>query len=155
MIGQIRLFARLLASQPLTVDDVVQHVGPIIENPGSPIPMQLQPTSLFIRSASLAVDRWTGCPYTLELRPHPEYRPTLGDLSDEFGPFVEVRADRGQPKACVFDRILRGDGCSVSILAEMSPTASDVSEARIDALTLRRDLGASRGSNDDREGGTS
>src|SRR5262245_32015593 len=80
MIDVIRELFRFLSQDPLSVEDVISRVGPVVNDPGAPMSIELQPALSGVRAANL--DRYpdNGLPYALTIELAPGARVTAAAL---------------------------------------------------------------------------
>ena len=134
MVAALRAVASLLAGEPLTVDQVIDHLGAVTRDYGGNV--LLAPREPGFRQASVvrAVDPSTGSP-----TPTPAYvaltplaPPPLTALTDAFGPFRRVPATGSIPERAMFALPTPGSPSAVTLIAE-------VEQGRATRITLRRD----------------
>jgi hypothetical protein len=97
MIDLIRQLHQFLLTDPLSIEDVIARVGPVANDPGGLMPIELEPVLPGVRAANLARNPANGLPYVLTIEPAADAQLTAADLRTAFGDYVRVLTDRGQP----------------------------------------------------------
>jgi hypothetical protein len=142
----------LLLQDALTIKIVTDRVGPIVEDPGMPMPVTLKPRAAELQQAKLARYPEGGAVYILELQFTPEARPTFQELRSVFGKDRRIGNLHGE-RGTIFYPTAKGKGWKVAVIAEMSPCFDPHSAAnpppgpcekvsaqsRAEKLTFRRD----------------
>ena len=145
----------LLERDALVVDDVVAAVGPIVTDPGIPMPITLRPSAPEIIKAELgrypAGDRLEGVVYLLELGFSREARPTLDELGRVFGEGRPGHGFHGE-RFTMFYPLSRSAQWSVAVIASLpscfdphsdavpaNPCEPTNRESRVESVTFRRD----------------
>ena len=131
----VRLFAR----DELTADDVVRAVGPVVRDPGVPMPMVLRPTTRGVQAASLARDPDSLMPYLLTLELEGSARPTVGDLSGAFGSFHVLPRDRGMPTSLHFVPATPNSRWSVALVATLAASTAPSDGDEVPTVVLQRE----------------
>jgi hypothetical protein len=139
MIAFLADLARFFARDGLTVDDVVHAVGPIDRDPGVPLPITLQPSADGIHAASLARYPDSRLPYLLTLELAESARPTVGELTRAFGPFVPLPRDRGMPAWIRFAPAAPPSRWTVAINAAVAGSTTPSDGDEISIVVLQRE----------------
>ncbi len=138
MIELLRALVLLLSLDTLTVKDVIARVGSVAHDPGVPMPIEIHPGPGLL-TASLARYADTGLPYLLTLEPAPSHRPTVAALRLAFGDYRRARSDRGRPVEVLFHSLIATQHWKVVLIAEISTDGSELDEAKVISVALRRD----------------
>ncbi|HMD46433.1 MAG TPA: hypothetical protein VKG43_09745 [Acidimicrobiales bacterium] len=101
--GDVLDLARFVAKDGLTVDEVIARVGPVTEDHGVPLPMDLEPSLTGTREARLWTHPDSGEPYLLEVTPEPGVAPTVAGLESVLGRPRPARRSFGEPESWVFE----------------------------------------------------
>ena len=135
MLAALQELVSLLASDPLSVDQVVAALGTIQEDLGASV--AVTPASplfrevIVARAIDLATRQPSDAPALIRLTPAD--RPTLEALAEAFGRYREIPPeDRGQLPQAIFYLQLPEGPCLIALIAE-------VREGQAVTLTLRRD----------------
>ena len=136
LIGELVDF---LSQDPLTVDDVVGLVGPVVNDPGVPSPMDLQSHLDGIVLARLARYPDSGLPYVLTVGPDPGLRITPTQLVATLGDFRPANTHRGLPPAVVYSAPSPGRRWRVVVTAQVQPDGGVLQDGQITSVALRRD----------------
>ena len=139
MIALLSDLVRLFARDGLTVDDVVRTIGPITQDPGVPMPMELQPTTHGVRAAALARYPDTLLPYLLILDFDGGEQPTVGELSSAFGSFGVLPRDRGMPTSLRFEPILPPTRWTVALVATLAGQSAPKDGDEASRVVLQRE----------------
>jgi len=131
--------AEMLSADPLTTDDVSSRIGPVVEDPGAPLPIVFRPTMAGVSDARLWRYPESGLPYVLKVEPSANHAPTVSDLETALGTSERVLTHRGRPDEVVFDPISRGTKWTVTAIAELESSHAAVATARVTSIRLRRD----------------
>ena len=139
MIDVIRELFRFLSQDPLSVEDVISKVGPVVDDPGLPMPIELQPVLSGVRAANL--DRYSdnGLPYALTIELAPGARVTAAALQQAFGDYKQLHADRGRPPEIIFYPPAVGSRWTVAVIAKLESAAVSLDNQPVTSLSLRRD----------------
>ncbi|MEN0130614.1 MAG: hypothetical protein AAGC49_14310 [Brevundimonas sp.] len=123
----------------LTVEDVAQLLGPVENDPGIPLEVVLRPSSALLAAAAVGRFPDSGLPYTVTLRPAAGFVVTPALLAASFGDYRRTPTDRGRPAELVFARRTAGPRWSVVLMIQVESQASDLDDASVTSITLRRD----------------
>jgi hypothetical protein len=139
MIDIIRELIRLLSQDPLSVEDVISRVGPVVDDPGAPMPIDLQPVLSGVRAANL--DRYpdNGLPYALTIELEPGARVTAAALQQAFGDYMRLHTDRGHPPEIIFYPQAVGSQWTVAVIAKLESAAVSLDNQPVTSVSLRRD----------------
>ena len=137
MIDLIRELHQFLSTDPLSIEDVIARVGPVTNDPGGLMPIELQPVLAGVREASLARDPDNGLPYLLTIEPDEAL--TTSDLQAAFGDYKRMRTDRGQPPDIIFNPPAGGSTWRVALLATLQSASEPLDEQQVSSLTFRRE----------------
>ena len=136
MIDLIRELHQFLSTDSLSVEDVIARVGPVTNDPGGLMPIELQPVLVGVREANLARDPDNGLPYLLTIEP--DARLTTADLQAAFGDYKRMRTDRGQPPDIIFNPPASG-AWRVALLATLQTASEPLDEQQVSSLSFRRE----------------
>lgn len=139
MVDMVRELVDFLSQEPLTIDDVIARVGTLVRDPGVPMPIELRPTLVGVRSAKLARYPDSGLPYTLMLEPDSDARPTAAELKTVIGDYHQTLTHSGRPVELVFYPPAGGSPWRVVVLAQLAETDGAIEAVPIDSITFRRD----------------
>lgn len=139
LIDLIRGLAEFLLPERLTVEDVVRRVGRVADDPGIPMPIELEPMLPGVLAAQLARYPESGLPYVLRISPEPAASPTAGALRAALGTYKRVLTTGEAPSAVAFPPLGDARGWRVVIYATVDTTAGDPDSARATSFSLRRD----------------
>jgi hypothetical protein len=139
MIDQIRELVRFLSRDSLSVEDVVGRVGPVINDPGGLMPVELQPVLDGVRAANLGRNSDNGLPYVLTLELTPGSGLTAATLRQAFGDYKRLRTERGQPPEIIFYPPPVGSRWKVALIADLRSVAAELDDQPVTGLSLRRD----------------
>ena len=137
MIDLIRELHLFLSRDPLSIEDVIARVGPVTNDPGGLMPIELQPVLPGVREANLARNPDNGLPYLLTIEP--EARLTTSDLQAVFGDYKRMRTDRGQPPEIIFIPPASGSAWKVALLATLQTASEPLDEQQVSSLSFRRE----------------
>jgi hypothetical protein len=139
MIDVIRELFRFLSQDPLSVEDVIIRVGPVVNDPGMPMPIELKPVLSGVRAANL--DRYpdNGLPYVLTIELAPGARVTAAALQQTFGDYRRLHTDRGHPPKIIFYPPAVGSRWTVAVIAKFESAAVSLDHQPVTSLSLRRD----------------
>lgn len=135
----IRDLISFLSQDTLTVEDVVARIGPVTNDPGIPMSLEMRPTLVGVRSARLARYPDSGVPYLLTLEFAPDARPTVAELKATFGDYHRARTGRGRPISVIFYPPAIGTHWQVALIAELLSKGDDLDPVPVTTLALRRD----------------
>jgi len=138
IIDLIREVVPLLSRDTLGVEDVTARIGPVIRDPGIPMPLEMQPP-IGMRSASLSRYPDTGIPYVLTIVPEPEGRPTVAELKAILGDYRRALTDRGQAATMVFSPAMVTPRWSVAVIVKLERSDGPVETRSVTTIALRRD----------------
>lgn len=136
MIDELVDLGRLLSQDPLTMEQLVTRIGPVVDDGGSDRAWQLQPTDPRWRSARVARDRETGVPFLLELAPSEVI--TVSALGARFGAYQPLRSHEDLPRQVVFRLPDTGLPYRAALIASLADS-DDVDDATVVLLGVRRD----------------
>jgi hypothetical protein len=129
---------RFLSADDLAVADVAGRVGPVVEDPGGLIPIELRPILPGVRAARLARYPDSGLPYVIELELAPDARPAAAALKPILGDYDQARTDRGMPREILFYPPAQGTRWRVAVIAQVESNG-DLENAPITSIAFRRD----------------
>ena len=141
--GLLRDLIALMGRDHLTVEDVTARVGPVIADPGQPVPLRLDATPTGVASATLARDPQSGGPMSLELRLAESAGLRLDALEQLLGAYTEARSDREMPRRFVFAPAPSDTDWHVTVIAQV-PRGAALEQSAVASVTLRRDPGRVR-----------
>jgi hypothetical protein len=139
MIDLIRQLHQFLLSDPLSIEDVIARVGPVADDPGGLMPIELQPVLPGVREANLARNPSTGLPYVLTIEPAADAQLTAADLRTAFGDYVRVLTDRGQPPEIIIYPPASDSPWKVAIVATLQSTSDPLDDQQVSSLSFRRE----------------
>ena len=138
LAGVVAELADALAAD-LTVEDLAQLLGPVENDPGIPLEVVLRPSSALLAAADVGRFPDSGLPYTVTLRPAPGVVVTPAVLAASFGDYRRTPTHRGRPAELVYARTTAGPRWSVVLMIQVESQASDLDDAPVTSITLRRD----------------
>jgi hypothetical protein len=136
VIDLIEELVPFLSQDPLTVEDVIARIGSLIEDPGIPMPIRIEPKVHGVQSARLARFPDSGLPYLLILELQADARPSVASLRAIMGDYDRVRTDRGMPREILFSPEAVGRRWRIVVIAQPQ---SDEDEAPVNVIFYRRD----------------
>ena len=136
MIDLIEELVRFLSQDPLTVRDVIARIGAVIEDPGIPMPIRIEPNVPGVKSARLARFPDSGLPYLLMLEPEGDARPSVASLTSILGDYDRVHTHRGMPRELIFSPKAIGNHWRVFVIAQPQSGEDD---AAVTGISFRRD----------------
>jgi hypothetical protein len=139
MIDVIRELIHFLSQDLLNVEDVIGQVGPVVHDPGVPMPIELQPDLVGVRAAYLYRYPDNGLPYALTIELAPDAGLTVAELQQAFGDYERLRTDRGHPPEIIFYPSAVGSGWKVAVIADLQSAAAPLDRQPVTSLSLRRD----------------
>lgn len=135
MIAELKNIATLLASDPLTVQQVIAQLGAVTTDYGSNV--LVAPNNPLFREAEVVrkVDLNTFDPLDTPANIHltPVEPMPVAQLTGAFGAFHKYPARRKQLPTMVFDLDVGGQPCAVALIAS-------IKDDQVVELTLRRDI---------------
>jgi hypothetical protein len=129
----------LLVQDGLTVEDVAAVVGPVVVDPGAPLPIDLRPVLAGVRAAEVARYPDTEQPYTLIIKIDPDAHVSAAALQAALGDYRQVRTHRGMPAELMFFPPGRGELWQVVVIAQLEPGVKDLNGGPIVRIAFRRD----------------
>lgn len=129
----------LLSREPLGVDDIVARVGPVVQDSGNPMPIELQPNLPGIRAARLGRYPDSGLPYLLNFTLDTDARPTVETLKGLFGDYDRALTDRGHPRTLVFHPPAGTTPWRVVLIAQLASSTDNLDAASVSEIAFRRD----------------
>jgi hypothetical protein len=139
MIDELLDLARLLSQDPLTMEQVIARIGPVIDDGGRDRAWQLQPSDPRWRSARVARDRDTGAPFLVELAPSlGSGALTLAALRVRFGDYQRLRGHEDLPRQVVFQLPDAGLPYRTTLIASLDDS-DGLDDATVVLLAVRRD----------------
>jgi hypothetical protein len=138
VIDLVRQLIDFLSQEPLNVDDVVARVGPIIDDPGIPMRIDLKPALPGVRVAQLSRFPDSGLPYLLAIEPEPGAAPTPAELERVLGPPRRARTHRGMPPELIFYPPAVAPHWKIAVLAQVE-SPDDLKNAPVTSIAFRRD----------------
>ena len=129
----------LMFKDSLRVDEVVAAVGTVVSNPPTPVPIEIKPYSLHIRSAWLARDPESGLPYVLSLKLARQTKITAGELKALLGDFSPVATDRGRQPQIIFHLKRKTISTTIAVVADLDKGSGSIEDTRISEIRFRRD----------------
>ena len=139
MIDLIRELQQFLSRDPLSIEDVIARVGPVTNDPGGLMPIELQPALPGVREASLSRNPDNGLPYLLTIELAMDAHVTTTDLQKVFGEYKRMRTHRGQPPEIMFNPPASGSDWKVAILATLQSASDPLDEQQVSTLSFRRE----------------
>lgn len=139
MINLIQELVRFLSQDLLSVEDVIGRVGPVVDDPGDPMPIELRPVLTGVRAAYLNRYPDNGLPYALTIELAPDAQLTSAELQHAFGDYKQLRTDRGQPPEIIFYPSAVGSQWKVAVIADLQSAAAALDDQPVTSLSLRRD----------------
>lgn len=139
MIDLIRELVRFLSQDSLSIEDVVGRVGPIVNDPGGLMPIELQPVLAGVRAANLGRNPDNGLPYVLTIELMPGSGLTAATLRQALGDYKRLRTDRDRPPEIIFYPPAVGSRWKVAVIAELQSASVALEDQPVTSLSLRRD----------------
>ena len=139
LLGVVDQLIDLLSQDVIKAEDVAAYVGPVVNDPGPPLPTDLRPILDGVRSAELAFYPDTGQPYALTLEIEPDARLTPAVLRENLGDYQPARSHRGMPREILFYPRARGGLWRVAVIAQLEAGTEDLDDGRVASLGFRRD----------------
>jgi hypothetical protein len=139
MITVIRDLVDFLSQDPLTIKDVIAHVGTVVHEPGGLMAAELRPALPGLHSAFLTRYPDSDFPYTLELNPVPESCPTVEALTAVFGDYHRSRTDYNRPPVLSFYPSAIGSHWRIVVIAKLKLQTDRFDNALVTSVVLRRD----------------
>jgi len=139
VIAIVRDLVRFLSQDPLSVEDVIDRVGPVVRDPGVPMPMELNPAMPDVSSAKLTRYPDSGLPYLLTIEPSLDARPSATSLEAAFGGYKRSRTDPGIPAELIFYPPANAPHWRVAVIARLESSGSDLDSAPVTSISFRRD----------------
>jgi hypothetical protein len=138
MIDLIQELVRFLSQDLLGVEDVIRRLGPVVDDPGDPMPIELRPVLPGVDAAYLNRYPDNGLPYALTIELAPDARLTSAELVRAFGDYKRLRTDRGHPPEIIFYPPAVGSQWKIAVIAGLQ-TATAPDPQLVTSLSLRRD----------------
>lgn len=135
----IRELVLFLSRDKLTVEDVAARVGPVVRDPGVPMPLEFRPVIAGVHSAHLSRYPDSGLPYILTLKLAPDARLTTAELKAVFGDYRRSRTDFDRPIEIIFYPPAAGEHWRVAVIAQLVREGDSLDDAPVMTLALRRD----------------
>ena len=135
----IRDLVPFLSQDRLTVEDVTGRVGPVAQDPGGLMSIELDPVISGLETARLARYPDSGLPYLLELEFSPDSRPTVASLKPFLGDYRQARTDRGRPLEVMFYPPAGGSRWNVVVIGTVPEGTGRLDDAPVTNVALRRD----------------
>lgn len=139
VINLVQELVRFMSQDSLGIGDVVARIGPIVDDPGIPMPIELRSTVSDIRLAQLSRYPDSGLPYVLTLQPVPDIHLTLTALKAVLGEYKRAATDRGVPPEVLFYPLTKGSRWSVVVIVELDSVADGLETSQITSIAFRRD----------------
>ena len=136
MIDELLDLSRLLSQDPLTMEQVIARVGPVVVDGGRDRAWELRPSDPRWRSARVARDRDTGAPFLVELAPSGAL--TVGALRARLGDYQRLRGHEDLPRQLVFQLPDAGLPYRAALIASLADS-DDLDDAPVVLLGVRRD----------------
>ena len=118
---------------------MINRVGPITNDPGGLMPIELRPVLAGVRAASLGRNPDNGLPYLLNNDLAPDALLTAATLKQVFGAYKRLRTDRGQPPEIIFNPPTLGSRWKVAVIAHLESAAVAVDDQSVTSLSLLRE----------------
>jgi hypothetical protein len=133
-----RLCATLSRAR-LTVREVADSLGTIVQDQGGHLAVTVQPRDPAFTRAVIARDSQTGEPAHVELSLAAAI--AVAALRQAFGELTVVPVARaGKPTGIIFRVDHAGQPYTCAILADVQPGQRDIAQSMVSALTVRRDV---------------
>jgi len=136
MIDELLDLGRLVSQDPLTMEQVIARIGPVIDDGGRDRASELRPSDPRWRSARVARDRDTGVPFLLELAPAGPL--AVAALRARFGDYQRLRGHEDLPRQVVFRLPDAGLPCRAALIASLADDGG-LDDATVVLLGVRRD----------------
>ncbi len=135
MLAEIKELVSFLASDPLTADQVIKHLGSVTQDHGSNV--TIKPRDPEFKEAGVVREigqtdlKTSNRPALVSLTPIEP--PTLVSLAAKFGPYKKIAAEEKNPAQVIFYLDQPGKPYTVALIGE-------VKADRVVRITLRRDV---------------
>jgi hypothetical protein len=136
MIDELLDLGRLLSQDPLTMEQVIARIGPVIDDGGLDRAWELRPNDPRWRSARIARDRDTGVPFLLELAPAGVL--TVAALRARLGDYQRLRSHEDLPRQVMFRLPDAGLPYRAALIASLGDSDA-LDDASVVMLGVRRD----------------
>ena len=135
MLAALRELASVLARDPLTVDDVIAHLGGTVTHDyGANVVLAPRDPAFreasIVRGLDVATRQQSTAPAHVDLTP--AELPTIETLAHAFGTYTEIPGEEKVPPQVIFYLDMPGQPYTVALIAE-------VKHGHAVRLTLRRD----------------
>lgn len=134
MLAALQALAALLARDPLTVDDLIEYLGTVMQDYGANVVLRPRESAFQEASIVRGVKAVGFGPSTVpaHVTLTPVEPPTVETLAQAFGTYTRIPAEAKVPPQVIFYLDLPGQPRSVALIAE-------VKQGRAVRITLRRD----------------
>ena len=136
MIDELLDLGRLLSQDPLTMEQVIARIGPVVDDGGRDRAWELRPADRRWRSARVARDRDTGAPFLVELAPSGAL--TLAALRVRLGDYQHLRGHEDLPRQVVFQLPDAGLAYRAALIASLADS-DGLDDATVVLVGVRRD----------------
>ncbi len=127
-----------LSQDALTIEDVAGFVGPVADDPGVPLPAELDPVLPGVRAARVARYPDSGAPFVLTIEPDAASPTTPRALRPILGDFARALTRREMPTQVVFAPSA-GARWAIVVSARLASRAGDLDDVPITSIAFRRD----------------
>jgi hypothetical protein len=135
MLSAVKELASFLASDPLTVDQVIKHLGSLTQDYGSNVTIKPRDPKFkeaeVVREIGQTTLKSSNRPAFLSLTPVEP--PTLVSLAAMFGPYKKIAAEEKNPAQVIFYLDQPGKPYTVALIGEIKAD-------KVVRITLRRDV---------------
>jgi hypothetical protein len=139
MIELVQELIIFLSQDTLTVADVSARVGPVENNPGHQMPIELRPTLTGVRASRLSLDPDSGLPYVLTIEPEPDARPTPAMFKAALGEYRQMQTHFDLPRELMFYTQGKGTRWHVVVFVKLQDAAGEIDDAPVTSIAFRRD----------------
>jgi hypothetical protein len=127
-----------LSRDALTIEDVAGFVGPVADDPGVPLPAELDPMLPGVRAARVARYPDSGEPFVLTIEPDAASPTTPRALRLILGDYARPLTRREMPTAVVFAPSA-GARWAIVVIARLASPADNLDDVPITSIAFRRD----------------
>ena len=139
VIQTIDQLCTILSQARVTVREVADRLGTIVEDQGGHLAVIVRPGDPAFTRASIVRDFQTGEPAHVELSLASAI--DVSALQQAFGAFTVLPVARaGKPTGIIFRVDRAGQSYTCAILADVQPGQAGIAQGTVVALTVRRDI---------------
>ena len=143
MIETLWETCQVLTKAPLSVEEVAEKLGKILQNSGGNAPVIIQPYDLSFKEAMIVreINSNSNEPAFVKFTLSKPGQLPLSVLSDRFGNYsVPPKVHFNSPTKVIFYLDQTNSPYNCAIVADFQPEDQEVEKGRINAVTIRRDI---------------